>query len=137
MKLDVYKGFNAVFLADLQKEQEPLVKNEISNKINVLAFDKKVKKNLRIALNLLEDDKEVWITYEEYALIKNTVNEVMEEEDLEVTIFKNNLYPDYYPIQFELSDSLVEEIEKNVLTPILLMIVAKNVNDILKFITRL
>ena len=111
MKLNVYKGFNIDFLSILHGE--PLVKNEIKSKLNVLTFDRNVKKKLELALLSLDENDEVWISYEEYTLIKNRVDDAIEEDGLKVTIFTNNLYPDYYPLPFKISDSLQEEIEKN------------------------
>lgn len=58
----------------------------------------------------LEDFDEVWITYEEYSLIKSRVDEAVAEDGLEVVIYRNNLYPDYYPIEFNLTEELAAEI---------------------------
>ncbi|WP_022754254.1 DEAD/DEAH box helicase [Butyrivibrio fibrisolvens] len=111
MKLSVYKGFDKDFLSEL--EGNPLLDNKIASKLNVLKFDKKMKKKLDMALISLEDEDEVWATYEEFTLIKNRVDVAIEEDDLQVVVYVNNLYPDYYPIRFELTDDLIEEIEKN------------------------
>lgn len=108
MKLTVYKGFQTEFLSALK--EKPLINNEISQKISVLNFDKAYRKKLDIALISLQDDDEVWATYEEFSLIKNRVDDAIEEDGLELVIIKNNLYPDYYPIEFELPDDLASEI---------------------------
>lgn len=108
MKLIVYKGFDVDFLEKL--EMAPLVEGDISSKLDVLSFDKKTRKKLDIALISLDEEDEVWATYEEYSLIKNRVDDAMEADGLTLLIFRNNLYPDYYPISFEISDELATEI---------------------------
>ena len=110
MKLLIYKGFDIDFLSNL--DREPLVANDTKNKIDVLEFDKKTRKMLDMALLSLEDDAVVWITYEEYTLIKSRVDDAIQEDGLEVTIFRNNLFPDYYPLQFSVDDQLAQEIDK-------------------------
>ena len=62
MKLIVYKGFDAEFLREL--EIDPLVEGDISSKLDVLNFDKKTRKMLDMALISLDEDDEVWATYE-------------------------------------------------------------------------
>ena len=108
MKLFVYKGFKNDFLALINIS--PLIKNEFYEKRDVLSFDKKYKKQLDKALINLQDDESAWITYEEFSLIKNRVEVAVEEDGLELIIFRNNLYPDYYPIEFEMSTDLLSEI---------------------------
>lgn len=109
MKLIVYKGFNQKFLEELNKE--PLVEGSISDKIDVTKFNKKTKKMLNMSLISLENDEEAWITYEEYSLIKSAVEEAIDEDGLEVIVYKNNLYPDYYPLLFELEEEVINEID--------------------------
>ena len=58
----------------------------------------------------MEDSDEVWITYQEYSLVKTRVEEAAEEDGLEVVIYRNNLYPDYYPIEFSITEGLAAEI---------------------------
>ena len=108
MKLTVYKGFNQEFLETLQ--EQPLVDGEISQKKNVLEFDKSTRKKLAQALILLDEDDSVWITYEEYALINKRIDDAVEEDGLILKIFRNNLYPDYFPIDFSMSPELATEI---------------------------
>lgn len=111
MRLIVYKGFNQDFLSNV--EEEPLIDNLISSKLDVLSFDKKYRKKLDGALLMLEDEASVWVTYEEYTLIKNRVDDAIKEDNLEVILYCNNLYPDYYPLGFEVSSDLADEIEKS------------------------
>lgn len=111
MKLVVYKGFDEEFLSKVK--EAPLVDGAIATKLDVLKYDKKTRKQLDIALLSLEERDEVWITYSEYTLIKNRVDDAIKEDGLELIIFINNLYPDYYPLPFELTDDLIAEIEKN------------------------
>ena len=51
-------------------------------------------------------------TYQEYSLIKGRVDEAVTEDGLEVVIYRNNLFPDYYPIEFDLTEELAAEIER-------------------------
>lgn len=108
MKLDIYKGFDKEFLLKIDKE--PLVSLEISQRLNVLKYDKKIRKTLQLGLLSMEEDDHNWITYEEYSLIRTQVESMIDDDELEVTIIKNNLYPEYYPIHFEINDELYESI---------------------------
>lgn len=108
MKLKIYKGFDMAFLGEL--DARPLVEGDIASKTAVLSFDKKTRKKLERELIDLEDSDDVWITYQEYSLIKSRVEEAVAEDDLEVVIYRNNLYPDYYPIEFGLTEELATEI---------------------------
>ena len=108
MELKIYKGFDLNFLEQL--DDTPLITNSLESKKNVLLFDKKIKKQLDIALLGLDDDESAWITYEEYTLIKTRIEDAIRDYDLKVTIYKNNLYPDYYPIPFDLNSTLIQEI---------------------------
>ena len=45
------------------------------------------------ALLSMDDDEEFWITYEEYALLKDRVELAAKDYGLEVIIYTNNLYP--------------------------------------------
>ena len=108
MKLKIYKGFDVAFLEEL--DTRPLVEGDIVSKIDVLSFDKKTRKKLERELIDLEESDEVWITYQEYSLIKTRVEEAAEEDGLEVVIYRNNLYPDYYPIEFSITEELATEI---------------------------
>lgn len=116
MKLIVYKGFGKEFLEKLN--DIPLVNNEIDIKLNVLKFNKKTKRELGMSLLSLEYNDVVWVTYEEYTLVKKYIDDAIKEDGLEVMIFTNNIYPDYYPIPFEVSNELLIEIEKNLNTSI-------------------
>ena len=108
MKLIVYKGFDNTFLEHI--DGTPLVDSDVDNKKNVLKYDKKTRKKLDMALLSLEDNDTAWVTYEEYTLIKNRVDDAIAEDGLKLTIYRNNLYPDYYPIEFDLDETLVREI---------------------------
>ena len=111
MKLLVYKGFSTDFLSALTGS--PLVDSELSSKKNVLLFDNKVRRALDRALLSMEDDDEFWITYEEYAWLKDRVELAAKDYGLDVVIYTNNLYPEYYPVEFELSEELLQEIRAN------------------------
>ena len=111
MKLIIYKGFDAAFLSKVS--ETALVEDGIEQKLNVLLFDKKKRKQLDMALLSMDEDDTSWATYEEYTLIKNRVDDAIQEDGLQLIIFVNNMYPDYYPIPFKLTPELVLEIEKS------------------------
>ena len=109
MKMIVYKGFDVQFLKKLS--DPPLLKSDIEKKKNVLEFDKNYRKQLNMELLYLKDPDVVWITYEEYTLIKVQIDEAITEDGLQLIVYRNNLYPDYYPIDFSVSVELAEEIK--------------------------
>lgn len=111
MKLNIYKGFDISFMRTI--EDAPLVEDDLQKKIDILKYDKKIRKALEIALLNLGEDDTAWITYQEYAVIKKRVDDAIAEDGLKVSIFKNNLYPDYYPIEFDLSEELASEIDRS------------------------
>ena len=108
MRLLIYKGFDEHFLAQL--DDAPLLDSDIAKKRDVFAFDKKYRKRLDIALLELEASDSVWVTYEEFSLIKKRVDDAIAEDGLAVTVFRNNLYPEYYPLSVDLSPVLAREI---------------------------
>ena len=114
MKITIYKGFDADFLNKV--DAEPLFDCPIEAKINVLLFDKKARKQLNMALLSMEENDEAWITYEEFSIIKSGIENAVAEDGLKLEIFTNNLYPDYYPIPFAITDELADEIEHNLNT---------------------
>ncbi len=109
MQLLVYKGFSTSFLNKL--DTEPLLESDINGKKNVFSFDMKRKKRLAAALLNMDDEDEKWVTYEEFAYSKEQIEAATKEFCLKVTILRNNLYPDYYPIEFNITDSQVQEIQ--------------------------
>jgi ATP-dependent DNA helicase RecQ len=110
MFLKIYKGFDKDFFKQLK--DTPLVESSIESKFNVLSYDRHTKKELEIALINLNDTDVKWLTYQEYTLIKSRIDESIKEDELRIEIFVNNLYPEYYPLGFTLSDALALEIEK-------------------------
>ena len=108
MKLTVYKGFDTGFLKQLTLT--PLLDNDICEKNQVFLFDKAYRKKLEIALISLDDSADVWMTYEEYSLVKTRVDDAIRDDSLRVTVIRNNLFPDYYPIPFDISEPLYAEI---------------------------
>lgn len=108
MTLLVYKGFGIDFLEQI--EESPLVEGDIASKIDVFSFNKKTRKTLERELLDLENDDKAWITYQEYSLIKSRVDDAVSEDGLEVIIYRNNLYPEYYPIEVSISEELASEI---------------------------
>lgn len=110
MELIVYKGFDEKFLKGMIGT--PLLETAIKSKTDILSFEKKIRKQLSVALIEMDDDGEAWVTYEEYLLIKAQVDEAIQVDGLKVVIYHNNLYPDYYPLPFELPENLASEIIK-------------------------
>lgn len=110
MNLIVYKGFSLNFLEGI--EEKPLVETEVSDKVDIMSFDRRIRKRLNMALIEMDENDTVWITYEEYSLIKAQIDEAIKEDGLTVLIYRNNLYPDYYPIPFELPNEVSEEITR-------------------------
>lgn len=110
MMLKIYKGFDVSFLKEL--DGTPLIEGNVASKVDVLSFDKRTRKKLQRELLDLEETDVVWITYQEYSLIKGRVDEAVTEDGLEVVIYRNNLFPDYYPIEFDLTEELAAEIER-------------------------
>ena len=108
MRITVYKGFDINFLNSL--EIPPLVNLPIFEKKNVLQYDRTFRKRLDMALLSLDDCDQVWMTYEEYSLIKGRVDDAILNDGLELTILRNNLYPDYYPIEFDIGVEILHEI---------------------------
>ena len=96
MQLIIFKGFGQEFLAD--KMDTALLSTTVKEKTDILAFTKSMRKQLNMALIQMEDNDEKWITYEEYSLIKNQVADAIKEDNLKVILYRNNLYPDYYPL---------------------------------------
>lgn len=110
MRLDIYKGFNIEFLNKLTGR--PLVDGDVTSKIDVLSFDRGTRKQLERGLIDLDESDVVWTSYQEYSLIKRRVDEAIAEDNLEVVIYRNNLLPEYYPIEFRINDDLALEIQK-------------------------
>lgn len=110
MQLIIFKGFGQEFLAD--KMDTALLSTTVKEKTDILAFTKSMRKQLNMALIQMEDNDEKWITYEEYSLIKNQVADAIKEDNLKVILYRNNLYPDYYPLPFTLADALADEISR-------------------------
>lgn len=108
MKINVYKGF---IKEELDKLQEPpIIDIPLSERINVLKYDKKLRKKIDLAIMSLEDDETRWMTYDEYAFVRERMELHIEEDDLEVCIYRNNLLPDYYPIPFVIETDLLNEV---------------------------
>lgn len=110
MKLEVYKGFGVDFYNNLKGQ--PLVEKDILERIDVRKFDKKYSDELQIALIQMEEGT-YWITYEEYAFVKGFIEQRSLNSDLKVTIIRNNLYPEIYPIPYLIADNIIEELEEN------------------------
>lgn len=108
MRLDIYKGFNKEFLSNIK--EEALIFLELSKRLNVLEYDKNIRRKLNLELLQMEEDDHKWITYEEYSLIRTQIESAINDDGLKVRIIKNNIYPEYYPIGFEISESLYDDI---------------------------
>lgn len=110
MELFIYKGFGVDFLKAIN--DKPLVESTIENKIDVRCFDVKTRKKIDANLVLMEDDEIRWLTYEEYTLIKDRVALAIKDYGLKVTCFVNNIYPDCYPIEFDIEENVYYELKR-------------------------
>jgi len=108
MGLTVYKGFDEGFLKKAQ--ETPLVSLDVVDRLNVLKYDRSYVKKLKIGLLGIEENLDYWILYEELTLIKESIDEAIEKDGLEVRIVRNNLLPDYFPLPFELDETSTKEI---------------------------
>lgn len=108
MKLDIYKGFNKEFLLSIK--EEPLLFLNIDKKLNVFEYDRKLRKLLLSKLYMMDDDSHYWMTYEEYSFIKSEVESSIENDNLIVTIIKNNIYPELYPINMDINESTYDDL---------------------------
>ncbi len=111
MELKIYKGFNLEFLKKLDIS-EALIENNISEKINVLLFEKQYRKKLDVSLAMLDDEDIKWMTYEEFSLVKDNIITKVKDYELKVNIIVNNLLADVYPIEFNLEEKVYDEIKK-------------------------
>ena len=111
MGLTVYKGFDEGFLKKAQ--ETPLVSLDVVDRLNVLKYDRSYVKKLKIGLLGIEENLDYWILYEELTLIKESIDEAIEKDGLEVRIVRNNLLPDYFPLPFELDEASTREILSN------------------------
>lgn len=108
MKINVYKGFTKEVLDKLQ--EPPIIDIPLQERTNVLKYDKKLRKKIDLAIMSLDDDETRWMTYDEYAFVRERMELHIEEDDLEVCIYRNNLLPDYYPIPFVIETGLLNEV---------------------------
>ena len=111
MELKIYKGFGIDFLSELNIN-DALIPGDVSNKLNVLLFDVKLRKKLDASLTLLDDNDSKWITYEEYSLIKERVALSVDDYGLKATVIVNNLMADVFPLPFVLDEKLFFEVKQ-------------------------
>lgn len=111
MLIKVFKGFDKDFCTTIKIK--PLIDCEIDKKINVIHYDRKLKKQLCAALLGMDEDETRWITYQEFSFIKSQIELAVKEDGLQLQIVINNTLPDYYPLDFPVSDNLAEEISNN------------------------
>ena len=109
MRVTVYKGFDETVLSNLV--YKPLFNNEICDKFDIFKYDKVMKKKLLNNLYSLTDTADVWVTYEEYTFIKSNIDDCR-DDGLELRIVDNNIYPGYYPLNFALTQEVIQEIEE-------------------------
>lgn len=109
MVLKIYKGFDKNFLNKIT--DLPLLENDLEDKIDIIKFDKKYSDMLQISM--LQKQGILWMTYEEYMLIKEFIEIKIKNHEVEVLVIKNNLYPGIYPVYKELPHELVEELISN------------------------
>ena len=108
MKLIIYKGFDNAFLKGI--DSIPLVNTSAEEKKNVFLFDKTLKRKIEAALLSLDENDTRWMTYEEFALVKESLEIHIKEYGIEAVIVRNNLYPDYYPLEVSIDEKSKKEI---------------------------
>ena len=110
MKLIIYKGFDSDFFSTV--EYEPLLDLDIKTKKNVLLYTSKLKRQINAAVLNMDDNDIRWLTYEEYSYAHDQIDVAAKDYGVEIVVYKNNLLPDYYPIEFEVTEDLKIEIAK-------------------------
>lgn len=108
MELVIYKGFDSDFLSS--QKMKPLIETNISERKNIFAYTKDLKREFAKALLGMQDTDSFWITYEEYSFCKDQVDIAIKDYDLHVVIYVNNTLPDYYPIEFRIAPVVLNEI---------------------------
>lgn len=112
MKISVYKGFDQDFLENLK--QKPLVDTPVIDKIQVSKFDKSYSRKLRRSLldvdEMNANESNVWMSYQEFLLVKEQVLEGYHYHEYDLEIFNNNLYLGYSQITDQLPDKVWEEL---------------------------
>ncbi|WP_295420378.1 DEAD/DEAH box helicase [uncultured Subdoligranulum sp.] len=106
MKIKVYKGFNKEYLEKIKIEK--LLDTKIEDKINVLKLDEDYADLILgeiLAKKNNDINKEYWITYEEFTLAyEEIISRVRRGKINSIDIIENNIYPNAYPINLELTD---------------------------------
>ena len=104
MKLVVYKGFSTSFLNKLK--EEPLVDSPIENKKDISLLNDDYKDEIEESVIIKKYLEEAWITYEEYELAYEMINVRAKSGKISVKVINNNIYPDLYPLEYNLSEDL-------------------------------
>lgn len=107
MQLYIYKGFDSNFLSKI--DFIPLISGDVVEKNNFNMID--INKIAMDIISKANEDGKYWMTYEEYQAGLNALSYV---SDKEITILKNNIYPDIYPLYSDIDDNLYQEYLDNV-----------------------
>lgn len=107
MKLYIYKGFDSEFLSKI--DYIPLISGDVVEKNNFNMID--INKIAMDIISKANEDGRYWMTYEEYQAGLNALSYV---SDKEITILKNNIYPDIYPLYSDIDNNLYQEYLDNV-----------------------
>lgn len=107
MKLYIYKGFDSEFLSKI--DYIPLISGDVVEKNNFNMID--INKIAMDIISKANEDGKYWMTYEEYQAGLNALSYV---SDKEITILKNNIYPDIYPLYSDIDDNLYQEYLDNI-----------------------
>lgn len=107
MRLKIYKGFDVRFLSQIV--DKPLIDNNIEDKINVFALNEDYADELEEAMILKKSEDALWITYEEFELVKDSIFLRAQKGKVVVEIIRNNIYPDLYPLGILLGNELFEK----------------------------
>lgn len=95
MKIAIYKGFDPSFLSQIK--HNPVIDTSNEDKIQITKFDSSYTKALRRnLLNLDEEiEDEVWMTYQEFLLVKDQILQSYDEGDFDLEIINNNILLGY------------------------------------------
>lgn len=113
-KINVYKGFSPTFLNEL--EISPCISNSLVDKFNYKKYDDEYKE--KFIKNVADNFQECWITYEEFEFMYEYLEIMAKMGMVELIIYRNNIFPEIYPLYFSLNESDLERIfnEKETIT---------------------
>lgn len=111
MKLRVYKGFDLEFLKKI--EYRPLIDSSIESKKNIFVLNNDYLEDITNSIFIKKDIEEAWITYEEFELAYDVISLRANQRKISIEIINNNVYPEIYPIELNISPDLYDKYSKS------------------------